>query len=511
MEEAVSLESKPECINRAPGPGLAERLAPAHEPSRRSIGDAKPGLAEATGAEARRQARSVSHSQDSVRPGSDSSRQSVIWREWRNTSDEEYANHLFELVGDEPVDRIASYVSILLGLIYGALIGSLIALLGLLSGLSAWTEIWPIAIGVGTALGAMVGYLFWLLEPQPSWRDWLSRLTFNLSPNGLGLVVLALTTALFGAQIGWMLSWSAGLGHIIGIWALTILLAIGLGIKLVGWMLGLGHDPEPNQLHRYRKLWVWWRRRPLGIEVEAAIQSVCSQPTGAGESWAAALQALARRKTVPEPAGQLVARLRSQNWIDRFAASHILAAAGGAGVAALQPIATRQSSTLRGTAIRLLEGIGQETTARLADCAHKLLCPDCFVRCSSHSIPVADGTSIVYYGCRRCGRSHSFLAGQVVAVLNAGSMSDTVRQQDDSVRINWLALRQPFDFDQVEIEQASDEDIERFAMQVGNDTDAYRQPRYKRMRCLVNASCELSDNTWRILRKTFGELELVNP
>jgi hypothetical protein len=37
-----------------------------------------------------------------------------------------------------------------------------------------------------------------------------------------------------------------------------------------------------------------------------------------------------------------------------------------------------------------------------------------------------------------------------------------------------------FDFDRVEIQQATDEEVERFAVQVGNDTDELSDPVIKR-------------------------------
>jgi hypothetical protein len=161
---------------------------------------------------------------------------------------------------------------------------------------------------------------------------------------------------------------------------------------------------------------------------------------------------------------------------------------------------------LRGTAIRLLQGIEYETTTRLADRAQRLLCPDCLVRCSLHSITIVDGPSLSFYGCRYCRQSHNFWDGEAVAVLDAGQVGDAVQYHDGVVRINWLLRRELFDFDAVEIIQACDEDVERFVMQVGNDTDPYRRSRYERLRCLVGGDCELSDNTMRILKRMFGQV-----
>ena len=93
-----------------------------------------------------------------------------------------------------------------------------------------------------------------------------------------------------------------------------------------------------------------------------------------------------------------------------------------------------------------------------------------------------------------------------MAILDAEWTEDQA-QQDGQLRVNWLTRRTLFDFDRVEIIQATDEDVERFVIQVGNDTDTFRQPRYKQMRCVVAPDCQLSENTWKILRSFFGQVE----
>ena len=42
-----------------------------------------------------------------------------------------------------------------------------------------------------------------------------------------------------------------------------------------------------------------------------------------------------------------------------------------------------------------------------------------------------------------------------------------------------------FDFDEIEIKDATDEEVERFIVQVGNDTDAWRLERYSKVVCTV--------------------------
>jgi hypothetical protein len=74
--------------------------------------------------------------------------------------------------------------------------------------------------------------------------------------------------------------------------------------------------------------------------------------------------------------------------------------------------------------------------------------------------------------------------------------------------VNWLQYRQLFDFDEIQIIQASDEEVERFVVQVGNDTDSVRKARYQHMHCIISSKCNLSENTMRILRRTFGQIEV---
>ena len=97
-----------------------------------------------------------------------------------------------------------------------------------------------------------------------------------------------------------------------------------------------------------------------------------------------------------------------------------------------------------------------------------------------------------------------------MAVLD-GNMTLPQEEQTDLLRVNWLARRSLFSFDQVEISWATDEEVEHFAVQVGNDTDPVRQPRYQKIPCLVSADCNLSENTLRILRRTFGRVSQPNP
>ncbi|MCX7722727.1 MAG: HEAT repeat domain-containing protein, partial [Verrucomicrobiae bacterium] len=134
------------------------------------------------------------------------------------------------------------------------------------------------------------------------------------------------------------------------------------------------------------------------------------------------------------------------------------------------------------------------------------LCPSHLARFQDRPVEESNPYGPVYGGCRICGNSDPvWKASHVVAVLDT-DWQEELQPQDDLLRVNWLLRRELFDFDSVEILQATDEDVERFAVQVQNDTDPFRTKRYKQMRCVVSQQAGLSENTMRILKSTFGEV-----
>jgi NADH-quinone oxidoreductase subunit J len=99
--------------------------------------------------------------------------------------------------------------------------------------------------------------------------------------------------------------------------------------------------------------------------------------------------------------------------------------------------------------------------------------------------------------------------GKVVAILDTGWADESQRKRNDLLGVNWLQRQSLFDFDRVEIVQATDEDVERFARQVGNDTNDWRRSGYRQMSCLISPDCILSESTIRLLQNTFGEVKIV--
>jgi hypothetical protein len=185
-----------------------------------------------------------------------------------------------------------------------------------------------------------------------------------------------------------------------------------------------------------------------------------------------------------------------------------IVALGSEVVPTLHKIATNDRHVFQPLATQLLFDISRETAGRLGHQAARSICPYCLARCQAHKVRVYWWQPVTYYACRMCSQSRKFLVGPLVATLDNRLTTERFRQ-DGILRVNWLTYRNLFDFDTVEIRQATDEDVERFAVQVGNDTDPLRKSHYKRISCVVSPECRLSPNTLRILAQMFGTVQMT--
>jgi hypothetical protein len=251
--------------------------------------------------------------------------------------------------------------------------------------------------------------------------------------------------------------------------------------------------------------------RPYAHEVEAALHQACEIEWGGQHAWRKRLRRLDQIKEKPIPLERFVTDLQSFHWLKRFVARQSLLHRGGEAVDILATLANDRAHPLQQTALWLLESISADTTARLADETDQHACEQCLVRCGVHSIPLKWASNLPFYGCRICRRSCGLLSCPqgIVAVLDH-KRAGKYELQKGVLRVNWIAHREMFDFDQVEIIQANDEEVERFAVQVGNDTDPIRQSYYQDMSCRIGPECQLSKNSIRILERTFGRVEQLH-
>lgn len=95
---------------------------------------------------------------------------------------------------------------------------------------------------------------------------------------------------------------------------------------------------------------------------------------------------------------------------------------------------------------------------------------------------------------------------EVVAVLDAGWSGESQRANHDKLRVNWLNRPNLFDFDWIEIVDATDADVARFTQQISQDDDSWRAIRYPQMVCVVDPQAGLSAGTMAQLRDMFGEV-----
>jgi hypothetical protein len=506
---------------------------------------------------------------------SDQNWRDILWREWRNSEDEEYARYLFRLLIKGPISWKTTLFIIVLGtfcgLAGGLLVGSISTFravqFGTIPQEKDWSTTLIIFVGLGGLIGSGIGLVarlllrhyfrwselffisgvgiifglaFWVLSDLlagaivgllaslggKALMDWrgLDRSDF-FNPLTAGLTIGFIIGPVSGAVIGLVLGGIGGMigGLLFALFSLPILVIVimffGLSKKIAKAFESLHevaskykgpstHLFEHLLPYSHRSWYFWWQDLPGMIEVEMALREACATLPEARKPWAKVLRRLEEQKRQLDSVDKLIVGLRSDYWIARFTARYGLVVLGGQVVAPLQIIAQTKTDSLSESATKLIRNIAIETTARIAEQVAVLLCPYCLARCHAHQVHLIWQPDLSFYGCRVCSQSREFLEGinHVVAVLDA-VWPEAQCQQNGALRVNWLQRRSLFDFDQIEIIQASDEEVEHFAVQVGNDTDPFRKSHYRQMQYTIAPECPLSENTRRILASTFGRVE----
>jgi len=248
-----------------------------------------------------------------------------------------------------------------------------------------------------------------------------------------------------------------------------------------------------------RPLLLWWTPRPRPCDLEVALRV-------AGESeWAQFFHRLGEWRAQGVPPDELVRALSRSTWYERLAARHALVSLGGEGIVHLEGLLRgAYGAYAQRVAAWIVRSIGRDTAARLAPHLHAHVCPRCLARCHTHWVTVPGQRPVAYYGCRSCRQTREFLFAPegVVAVLDRRMSVPVLPGR--TLYVNWHARRAVFDFDRVEIRDADDDDVERFCIQIREDTDEVRRRHYRSVRCAVWLNCEFSENTWRILNATFA-------
>ena len=174
-------------------------------------------------------------------------------------------------------------------------------------------------------------------------------------------------------------------------------------------------------------------------------------------------------------------------------------------VPVLQSVAANKKHPTQSLARRLLNDL-IETTQPLQDHLPQLLCRHCWHHFTDHTVSLSPLESTSYFGCRACHRTQEYVTTSHIIVVLDEMMDADYRLTEQEFRINWLSSRTLFDFDEVEIGQITDEAVERFVVQLGNDTDPVRASTYVHMRCTFRTGHNLTENTLRLLKQRFASV-----
>ncbi|MDM8528957.1 hypothetical protein QUF58_12220 [Anaerolineales bacterium HSG24] len=252
--------------------------------------------------------------------------QSILWREWRNSHDEQYAQQLYALIADTPAPSISFGVLMVFSAITGATIGLLV---GLALGPSA--ALWQQLMLVGAVIGSIRGGYLGL---NLSWRTYLTRLGASL-PVGKpdewlvgGVLLGGLGTFVFGPFF-----WVSALG-----------LFWGMG-GLIEW-LNSGAK-APTYEYTYRAWFFWWRVLPSRIEQQKALRQACLDQPAVGEIWIEPLQLLANNTPSSESVHKIVSKLSHDDWLVRLQARHQLVLLGEGAIEPLRRIANDEETPMQ--------------------------------------------------------------------------------------------------------------------------------------------------------------------
>ena len=233
---------------------------------------------------------------------------------------------------------------------------------------------------------------------------------------------------------------------------------------------------------------------------------VLGRTTGIGRPDPIARRCRAEQRK-PGPLDTLAFRLRTGDWETRLVACHGLAARGPEAIPALASIALQRGHPGRPWAARVLEPLAHHThvdRVRL----RTLVCPRCLVRYRRTWIPVHGLRWFRVDGCARCHGTESPLhcPGEVIAVLDRRARR-RIRLVRGTLAVSWFHGRPAADYDRVTILDASDRDVEGFAIQAANEPDRRRRRRHRRAPVQIAPGCALGENTRRVLRATFAGIE----
>ncbi len=379
------------------------------------------------------------------------------------------------------------------------------------------------------------GFLFWLINLKTwKWKNLISFLTLFVSHKEhkhlLGSLSLGLSPGFFIGLIlgigGLFLSFFGGLTIGLAINSLSPVY-IGLGMGIVGGLIiwlsfifvgGIfavitafyNINKGKEYMFEKRYLFFWWKNRPTLSEVKEAL--VYFHSKFFVEEIKETLTLLEKIQKNSPSAETLISYLESKDWKERFIGSQLLVNLGGEAVKYL--VKEFYFPQLKEKIFYILKNISYETKKKISDKVDNLVCPNCIVYFWKHKIKVPQSEEMVtFYGCRECFQSRHYVEWSkdkhIVAVLDR-EMDERDFIKNGIWYVNYFKLKTLFDFNLVELLKASDEEVERFCIQIGNDRDLYRKKRYKNIICTISRNCNLQVETLNMVPSLFKEVIFKN-
>ncbi|MEM7345290.1 MAG: hypothetical protein AAF485_13710 [Chloroflexota bacterium] len=246
--------------------------------------------------------------------------------------------------------------------------------------------------------------------------------------------------------------------------------------------------------------------RPTPADVEAALHQ--ASETNAG--LISGLKQLdAMKQSNPPAIDALISQLQAPRGIDRFIARHALIHHGGIAMSHLAQLESDAPNLrLQQIALWMLRQIADDSFARLTPKPNQWLCTNCIGPCKRLSIDSSSQRKIVFAGCPICHNSRDVIPHpqEITIVLDSENEMGHIIE-GDRLLTNWFSQERVLIFDRIEIRHITDQAVEQFVVDIHAQASTRQQARFKQIPYTISPTCQLSENSLRILDQTFGENE----
>jgi len=344
--------------------------------------------------------------------------------------------------------------------------------------LVAWLPVVAFGISISGLAGLVCGTLL-------KWRTTMHfvRCAKKVGKPGVAILLTCGLTLLISYFISQTLFWIVGF---LALFAIT-----GILIEVVANVFDRSNETQATALlNTYRKMSARIARRPRMSAIRDAVLNLSSVATKQRLND----RRLSRVESILDALDSLDDK---SDWLERFIVRRDAILMGGTKL-------LRFVASMEGRGRYVTSDIRQAICHETLRCRRgKHICLDCFCLVERYESPDES-----YWSCRKCGGSHRMIRvkGPLIAVLQQSHLRSWLGETKPC-RVNWSAVGRLFDFDRVEIYEATDVHVERFVVQIRNEADELQRKRIKRAKCCINGAT-LNENSIRQLKRVFRSVQL---